>query len=344
MFAREDRLAGVLLGTAVGDALGLPMEGMSAAAIARRYRRIDGYSLLGRRGFVSDDTEQSALVAACLSRHPDSLERCVRAFRRSLLGWFLRLPWGIGWGTLRACLRIALGFRHSGVSSAGNGAAMRASIVGAFFQEDATSRRAFSDALAQVTHTDARAIQGARFAAELTALSCRASAAVERQQLVTQALEVVDDAELGTALKLAAKLAVSDSSVEAAVQQLGCSGYVVHSAALATFCFLRFGDAPERALVATIRAGGDTDSNAAIIGAWLGALHGAKGLPHALVRSLHDGPFGPSHLRDLASDLASAPSPETPPRAAFFWPAALFLNLALYPVVLAHAVRVLAAR
>jgi hypothetical protein len=65
----EDRIVGALLGTAVGDALGLAAEGMSARQIARRWGRLDRYRFLGRRGFVSDDTEQSALV-----------------------GWFWRLP------------------------------------------------------------------------------------------------------------------------------------------------------------------------------------------------------------------------------------------------------------
>jgi ADP-ribosylglycohydrolase len=44
----EDRLAGTLLGTAVGDALGLATEGMSARAIARRFGRVQRYHLLGR--------------------------------------------------------------------------------------------------------------------------------------------------------------------------------------------------------------------------------------------------------------------------------------------------------
>ena len=93
-----DRISGTLLGTALGDALGLPAEGMSARAIARRFGRVDRFRLLGRTGFVSDDTEQAALVAQSLARHPDDVDRCVRAFRRSLLGWFCRLPWGVGSG------------------------------------------------------------------------------------------------------------------------------------------------------------------------------------------------------------------------------------------------------
>jgi ADP-ribosyl-[dinitrogen reductase] hydrolase len=165
----RDRFAGVLLGTAIGDALWLPMEGMGAAAIARTYPRIDRFFLLGRTGFVSDDTEQSALVAQSLARHPQERERFVRASQWSLLGWFLRLPWGIGFGTLRACLRIALGFRKTGVSSAGNGAAMRAAIVGTFFYDAPATRRDWVDEVARVTHLDKRAVEGARFVAELAA-------------------------------------------------------------------------------------------------------------------------------------------------------------------------------
>jgi ADP-ribosylglycohydrolase len=71
----EDRLLGVLLGTALGDALGLPAEGMSARAIARRFGRMDRFRLLGSTGFVSDDTEQAALIAQALAQHPDDLDR-----------------------------------------------------------------------------------------------------------------------------------------------------------------------------------------------------------------------------------------------------------------------------
>src|SRR5687767_13453710 len=96
---RTDRLAGTLLGTALGDALGLPAEGMTARAIARRFGRVDRFRLLGRTGFVSDDTEQAALVAQSLARHPDNLDHCVGAFRRSFLGGFCRVPWGVGRAT-----------------------------------------------------------------------------------------------------------------------------------------------------------------------------------------------------------------------------------------------------
>src|SRR5262249_5056224 len=110
-----DRLAGTLLGTALGDALGLATEGMSATVIARRFGRVTRFHLIGQTGFVSDDTEQAALVAQSLARYPNDVDKFVAAFRRSLLGWFCRVPWGIGRATALACVRIGLGLSQTGV-------------------------------------------------------------------------------------------------------------------------------------------------------------------------------------------------------------------------------------
>lgn len=355
MMDLRDRLRGVLLGTAIGDALGLPFEGMSAAAIARRAAPLDRYRLFGARGFVSDDTEQSALVAQSLARHPRARAECVRALERSLLGWFARLPWGIGWGTLRACVRIALRMNRTGVASAGNGAAMRSAIVGAFFFDDPATRRSFADAFARVTHVDARAVEGARFVAELAAHAVRASADDDRDGLVATARGAVEEPSLGRAIDDARALARDGASVDIAVRTLGSSGFVVHSVAIAAYAFARFGDDPSRAIANVIRAGGDTDTNAAIVGSWVGALHGERGLPARLVADLHDrDPFagagrtlaGPSHLRALADDLARARSvgEAASARAEFAWPSALLRNALLYPIVLAHGLAVLVRR
>jgi ADP-ribosylglycohydrolase len=331
---RRARLRGTLFGTAIGDALGLPIEGMTARSIARNEPQLDRFSLLGATGFVSDDTEQSALAAASLARNPRDRSGFVRAFRRALLGWFARLPWGIGGGTLRACVRIAFGMKHSGVRSAGNGAAMRAAIVGVFFADAVREERwAWVDALSSVTHIDERAMDGARYVAEV---------AVDGD--VRGALAAVSSPALRAALERSLELAIQECTTAQAAAILGASGYVVCSVPLAAFVFARHGSDPDamRAIREVIRAGGDTDTNAAIVGAWVGALRGDDAFPRSLVESLHDGPFGPTHLRALADDLAAID--ERPPSAHYSWPLALARNVALFPVVLFHGVRVLLTR
>ncbi|MEI8011117.1 MAG: ADP-ribosylglycohydrolase family protein [Candidatus Omnitrophota bacterium] len=51
---REDRLTGVLLGTAVGDALGLPYEGLPSSCVRERDPEAYNFSLFFGRGIVSE--------------------------------------------------------------------------------------------------------------------------------------------------------------------------------------------------------------------------------------------------------------------------------------------------
>ena len=67
----SDCIAGLLLGGAVGDALGLPVEGLSARRAGRMFRRHPGdrlshHFLPGRRGMFSDDTEHACMTAQAL--------------------------------------------------------------------------------------------------------------------------------------------------------------------------------------------------------------------------------------------------------------------------------------
>ena len=317
---RRQRLEGCLLGTAVGDALGLPCEGLSPAVVARRFLPLDRFRLVGARGFVSDDTEQSALMVQSLCGHDDddADDAIVAAFRRAILGWFWRLPFGVGLATIRAALRLTLGLRRSGVASAGNGAAMRSMVLGAAIT-DGPRRRRLAEGLARVTHTDHRAVSAAIFVADVAAGD-------------EHAVSRVDEPSLRVALQKASDLAEGHADLATAVVAIGTSGFVMHSVPFAWFCLNRWGVSFE-AVSQAVQGGGDTDTNAAIVGGWVGALRPDE-IPPRLVERLTGGPFGPRHLRALARACASNTAPPT-----FAWPLALLRNLALYPVVLAHGFR-----
>jgi ADP-ribosyl-[dinitrogen reductase] hydrolase len=59
----QERLAGLLLGMAVGDALGLPAENLSADRIRRRWKGQWKMRFIFGRGMASDDTEHTLMVA-----------------------------------------------------------------------------------------------------------------------------------------------------------------------------------------------------------------------------------------------------------------------------------------
>lgn len=315
---RARALTGMLWGTALGDALGLPLEGLTAAQIARRGARVDRG--LASRAFVSDDTEQSALLLESLIAGRGEPEPTRLGFRRALRGWFLRLPFGVGLATLRACLRIVLGLERSGVWSAGNGAAMRAGVIGVYHADDAARRRAVAEACARVTHIDPRAVEGAVFVAELAA-ACAAASGKSRGALAREAARVVQEPELRAALAHA---------LDGGSALPHNTGFVVHTLALCVRVFVQHGDSPLAGVRAAILPGGDTDTAGAIVGGWLGALHGPEAIPRDLLDQVDDGPFGPSHLAALALASADQPVP------AWSRARAMARNLAVWPVVMAH--------
>ena len=108
---RYSNILGCLLGTAVGDAVGLRREGLSRQRAMRMY---GGSPLMPNLafgwGFCSDDTEHTLMVgrpSRCQAAIRNSFELALAAqFRR----WLLAMPAGIGFATLRACLKLLVGF------------------------------------------------------------------------------------------------------------------------------------------------------------------------------------------------------------------------------------------
>lgn len=196
---RRDRFKGLILGTAVGDALGYPAEGLSRRRIGRLYGGRWRHRFLFGRGMVSDDTDHTVFVAQALLAHPRDVERFARRLAMSLRWWLLGLPVGIGGATLRGIVRLWLGFSpaRSGVFSAGNGAAMRAAVLGAHFADDRARLDAYLQAQTRLTHSDPKALVGAAAVAYLAAWTVRDDLA-ERPEAqafhaVLLSVEAVDD-------------------------------------------------------------------------------------------------------------------------------------------------------
>ena len=326
-----------MFGTAVGDALGLIAEGLSARKIASRFGRVEHYCVLGKIGFVTDDTEQTALVGDALARHADNCDLFVKTFRGHIAKWFCTMPPGVGRATSRACLRILFGIKDSGINSAGNGAAMRSAVVGGFFYDNPKLRKQFGEQLARTTHSDPRAIAGALFSSELAAACMALDDGALPQSAFDAAIGTVTEPELRKALVRARELAVSDTNTLVAAAELGNSGFVVHTIGLAAFCFTRFGTIPFLAITETISAGGDTDTTAAIVGAWCGALRGKNSLPEALLNDLYNTGLAPTDLDNLACCLTAAKAGTDSKPRGFNFVLAFLRNIFIMPVLLFHA-------
>src|SRR5579871_1653430 len=103
---QSNPITGALLGTAVGDALGLPYEALSRRRARRLFGTPDRHRFVLGRGMVSDDTEHSCLVLQALCRSGGDVERFRTRLAWSLRVWLQCIPAGMGFATLRAILKL----------------------------------------------------------------------------------------------------------------------------------------------------------------------------------------------------------------------------------------------
>jgi ADP-ribosylglycohydrolase len=201
---------------------------------------------------------------------------------------------------------------------------MRSAVIGAAYPDDQEARHAMTIALSQVTHTHPDAIAGALIGADLTAHASTSDTGESTHAVALRTLQALDNdasqsilewathwrtdnasspRSLRTRCYLALDLANrADVTADDAVRALGSSGWTNHTVPLALYWFSCVGD-PERALTAAVRSGGDTDTVAAIVGAWSVSKFGVEAVPPSLLRDLQDGTYGRQHLTNLADSL-----------------------------------------
>ena len=198
----SSRIEGLLIGTAVGDALGLPMEGMKPASIERLgWTGTWKHRLVFGRGMWSDDTEHSIMLAQALLASGGDSERFSRKFAWELRWWLFGLPAGVGLATARAMIKLWFGIspRKSGVFSAGNGCTMRTAVIAAYFPDDAAKRREFVTAHTRITHSDPKAITSTLAITEIAALLLKSNAPPTADRILTLCRDALTSPAAGDA-------------------------------------------------------------------------------------------------------------------------------------------------
>lgn len=248
----------------MGDALGLPYEGLTPARARRLLGPPDRYRLLAGRGFVSDDTEHSLLTAEALARSGGELATFQRELAALLREWVTGLPAGIGLATLRACGKLALGLApaRSGVYSAGNGPMMRGPVLGAAL-DDLTLLRELVRVSTRITHTDPKA-EYAAFAVALAAWCEARGRKGDFYDLLREHLPADDAARELLGLLAQARAGTWPPDPR------GVSGYAYHTAPAVIGAWWSAAE-PLQTVQHIISLGGDADTTAAILGGILGA-------------------------------------------------------------------------
>lgn len=262
----------------VGNQLGVPTEGLGTAeAIREAFPQ-------GMRDLVpspkgspfDDDAAMTLLLAESLVEKgdfdaTDVAERWVK--------WMKRDGRGIGITTQRALRLIERGtepfeagrLAHN-ARAASNGAVMRCIPVALRYHDNVDKLIRVSTQQAAITHADERCTWGAA-AVNLAARELLHG----NPYFVEEVLHRLQGAAPRALMEAIGRVAweqESDLPIAIAAE----SGYVVHCVEIAFWCAVHR-PSLEDALIFLAEAGGDTDTNAAVAGALLGARDGETGIP-----------------------------------------------------------------
>jgi ADP-ribosyl-[dinitrogen reductase] hydrolase len=292
-----DSVLGALLGTAVGDALGMPIEGLSHANVRTYYKGIKEYRDDDQRGDLdagqwTDDTQMTFALVRALTAHPNAPDEWPGAAAEAYVA--LRSE-ARRWGqtTTTAIDRLADGVppAESGVPDrATDGAAMRAAPLGIWWAARDVNREDAFAALRPVlavTHRHPAALTaGWGQAVAVRTLLNWTPDTFDRSVFWDALLDATTwaEAELNADDRVSSRLQGLADQLDAFPLDLrdACDGVGVWANEAWPFACAMVARRPhllENTLLSGINVGGDADTTGAMMGAMLGALHGWAAFP-----------------------------------------------------------------
>ena len=275
----KNKARGCLLGQFIGDSLGSQVEFADHKLIRRIYpdgvrEMRDGGVWRIMAGQITDDSEMALALARSIIKEKGFDADRVRAAYRD---WLKSDPFDVG-GTVGSAL-----CGRPNPQSQANGALMRVSplgIWGANAEREVLHKAAGEDSL--LTHINPVCVQINQIFASLISEAITTDLGPrDLYGLIETAPEKLCPEAILPQILQAAEAAKEEKPV----MDERSKGWVLIAFQNALYQLLHAPDF-EEALVDTINGGGDTDTNAAICGALMGALYGAEGIPERWVKTI----------------------------------------------------------
>jgi ADP-ribosyl-[dinitrogen reductase] hydrolase len=280
------RPVAALIGLAIGDALGAPLEGLPAPSV--RVTEMQGGGVhCTLPGQYTDDTMQASALAHSLL---ECAGFCPDDFARRLVREYRAHPEFFG-PTSRAVLdlidqgtrpeKAAAMVHEQRGGSRSNGSVMRGIPIGIFYRS--CEVREISLAASRLTHFDPVAGEASAFVNRMVSGMCRGE---PRAKAYEEALIQCRDPEISEMLG-----AYNEYPLIPSLDAVLCT----HCAVAVFMNSSTFADA----VITAVNMGGDADTVGAITGGLAGACWGCPAVPKSWFRVLQDGPL----LLDLARRL-----------------------------------------
>lgn len=292
---RQDRARGVMVGLAVGDAMGMALEFLEKVRIRSLYGGVVREYVKPTTGHpcerlspgqYTDDTQMALALAKSILDYGDFSPH---AFKRRLIEWYEckdhRAP---GNACIESVRRLDEGvsFKESGQEgAAGCGSAMRVPPLAlVYYGKELVGH---SHLQSTMTHRDPRASVGTILTAQIVSrLSESDAESFDRDAFLTEITRFAAalEAKLGQrkpefSEKLATFPDLLAMPFEESIVKIGTGGYVVETVLGAFFGFLHSPTDFEATIVNVVNEGHDADSVGAIAGAFSGAFNGLGAIP-----------------------------------------------------------------
>jgi ADP-ribosylglycohydrolase len=282
MIDGRDRYTGCLLGLAVGDALGAPVEFRSPGGFEPLSDMIAGGPFNLLRGQYTDDTTMALCIAeSILAKRAfdpvDQLQRYVRWYRQGYLSSTGEC-FDIGNTTRRSLVdfeHTGEPFRQSGGLRGSNGAIMRLAPVAMAFSGDAAEAVHLCGESARTTHNFVECVDTCRL---LGALIVGALSGDSKDRLLSPGYSPVD----GLWERLPLTSSVQEISLGLYKRKqppaIRGGGLATESLEAALWAFYHSHTYEEGVLLA-VNLGDDADSTGAVFGQLAGAYYGLQAIP-----------------------------------------------------------------
>lgn len=318
---RRDRARGALLGLAVGDALGVPLEFSPRGTLPHVDALVGGGPFGLPPGAWTDDTSMALCLGDALVEDGDdwplgAMRRFVRWYRdghRSSTGHCFDIG-----NTTRAALHRfeATGEPLAGSAApreAGNGSLMRLAPVAIRWADDWERAVEMAAVSSRLTHAAPEAVDACRY---LAGLLVGALGGASREMLLGGApYEAVPGYWARTGLAPAIAAIARGSFHGAPAAAIASSGYVVHTLEAALWAVWH-ADGFRDGAIAAVNLADDADTTGAVYGQLAGALWGASGIPAAWLDGLAERAAIAALAERLVAGPATAAAPAAAPRAS----------------------------
>ena len=293
MIDRFGRASGALIGLAIGDALGMPVQEYSRDEVSKFFdgkmvfkaaRADHPYAHGLGRARITDDTEQSFIIADLLiAKRGHVTAQDVALALEDWEGHQIELGRAdlLGPSTKRALLayRSGVPIAETGTKGTTNGAAMRIAPVGIAFDVTKPDSRLVLSVreIGLVTHNTGIANAGATLIASLIS---RLISGVDVWEALDDAYCDADTAQqFGNQTEHELLSAMVRRAISSHGSTLASDVEISSSVPTAIACVFAHLGQPLDALIHAVSLGGDTDTIASIAGSISGACHGYEAWP-----------------------------------------------------------------